>query len=1000
MKIQAIHIYGYGKLTDVIINNLQTFQVFYGENEAGKSTIMSFIHSILFGFPTKIQTELRYEPKTGSKYGGRLTVHFHDRGTAIIERVKGKAAGDVNVLLDDGTRGGETLLNELLHDVDKQLFQSVFSFNIHGLQNVQHLKGEDLGKFLFSAAAIGTDGIVIAEQTLQKKLDERFKPNGNKPSINVQLKELQQLHNELKKAERENGDYWTKIQLKEKLENELDLLIEERTDKEGQLAEIREWEKIRSSFIQYQLLQVEAHSMETAHFPIGGLNRLDRLEAAMKPIEAQKTSIEARVHALKENIYENKPHAKTLEKENEIQAVIESIPVWERILQEKEERSIQLRSIDEELSILGEKLHIEIEEEKVRAIDTSVIHKEKVIKAVENQKKLHSKKMELDERFEEERNTLVDLEDKIEKVKSNLLTDEERTELLKKQTVYKDKKQIEQELQEIRERMIHLTNEQSRTRQEQLSNKRRDRFQFSFFTIMFACLVIWGLLNSHWFMAVIGSVGFVFSLYSILKKSPAITGDLITDELASLQEREQLRIASLSKIGLMENEDVEGLLTIDDERQSQYRHHQLLWQQSNDNYEKIIRSYEEWEVLSAEVHSEINCLGQKLNLPEHIVKSHLLEAFTFIEQVKALLREKTYLNERQILGEQKLTSINDLFNELNQLLDRKPAKIHEGAFLLRKKLKEEMEKQITQRERKEKLSELEAEWEMNHSKYLHYQQEVSALLAVTQAVSVEEFIKIGNLAEKKIALEGELQNLKLKVKMSSLTDERMKALVSIDNLSNIVMENESRLSHIEKEVPSLQRRLAETKYEITLIEDGGTYADILHTFKMKKAEFDEAAKEWATYATAKDILKRTVNRFKEEKLPKIVKAAERYFSLLTGERYKRVYLNQENGLFHIENKNGLIFEAKELSQATAEQLYISFRLGLAEIVFEKYAMPIIIDDSFVNFDQERTENVIRLFKSITGVQILFFTCQRHLMPYFSEEEVIEINHLTSMPSSF
>ncbi|UTW70060.1 AAA family ATPase [Anaerobacillus sp. HL2] len=48
--------------------------IFLGENEAGKSTIMAFIRSVLFGFPTKLQSELRYEPRLGGRYGGSLTL--------------------------------------------------------------------------------------------------------------------------------------------------------------------------------------------------------------------------------------------------------------------------------------------------------------------------------------------------------------------------------------------------------------------------------------------------------------------------------------------------------------------------------------------------------------------------------------------------------------------------------------------------------------------------------------------------------------------------------------------------------------------------------------------------------------------------------------------------------------------------------------------------------------------------------------------------------------
>ena len=50
MKINKIEIYGFGKWNNVIFDLKQDLQVFYGLNEAGKSTLRQFIYSILFGF--------------------------------------------------------------------------------------------------------------------------------------------------------------------------------------------------------------------------------------------------------------------------------------------------------------------------------------------------------------------------------------------------------------------------------------------------------------------------------------------------------------------------------------------------------------------------------------------------------------------------------------------------------------------------------------------------------------------------------------------------------------------------------------------------------------------------------------------------------------------------------------------------------------------------------------------------------------------------------------
>src|SRR5690606_13094759 len=156
MMIKEVHIYGYGKFEQFRVS-FAPYHIVYGKNEAGKSTLMSFIHSILFGFPLKQQSDLRYEPKTNSKYGGQVILKSETWGEIRIERVKGRATGDVTVYLEDGSRGGEELLKKVLNGMDKETFQSIFSFNIHGLQQVDRLHGEELNQFLFSTSAIGTD---------------------------------------------------------------------------------------------------------------------------------------------------------------------------------------------------------------------------------------------------------------------------------------------------------------------------------------------------------------------------------------------------------------------------------------------------------------------------------------------------------------------------------------------------------------------------------------------------------------------------------------------------------------------------------------------------------------------------------------------------------------------------------------------------------------------------------------------------------------------------
>ena len=49
MKILSLHIDGFGKLNDLDLSFEDGLNVLYGKNEAGKSTLHTFIRGMLFG---------------------------------------------------------------------------------------------------------------------------------------------------------------------------------------------------------------------------------------------------------------------------------------------------------------------------------------------------------------------------------------------------------------------------------------------------------------------------------------------------------------------------------------------------------------------------------------------------------------------------------------------------------------------------------------------------------------------------------------------------------------------------------------------------------------------------------------------------------------------------------------------------------------------------------------------------------------------------------------
>ena len=76
----------------------------------------------------------------------------------------------------------------------------------------------------------------------------------------------------------------------------------------------------------------------------------------------------------------------------------------------------------------------------------------------------------------------------------------------------------------------------------------------------------------------------------------------------------------------------------------------------------------------------------------------------------------------------------------------------------------------------------------------------------------------------------------------------------------------------------------------------------------------------------------------------------------------------------VENNRGEYVEAYKLSTGTIDQLYLALRLSMIDDL-SKERLPIILDESFAYFDNERLENVLRYLKEeLHDHQTLIFTC--------------------------
>ncbi|ENE8220982.1 AAA family ATPase [Listeria monocytogenes] len=341
MRITSIDIIGYGKWSDAHFNNIANFQVFYGENEAGKSTIMAFIHSILFGFPTKQQSIPRMEPKNGGPYGGRLTLEDTPLGKVIIERLKGKATGDVRIYYGDGQTAGEEKLPEIIGEIDRNTYEAIFSFDIHGLQNIHQWKKKEFERYLLATGTTGSDALLKGAEALQKKLDSLYKPSGRNPLINQQLKKVKEAQQAFQNAKKQNAQYEELINEKEQAIVRQTELQKEKTTMRVELDALATLADLWPLYQEWKALSNKASETTEATFPPDGVIRLEHLHLREKEWQNQLIQLEERQkNLISNNNYEHS--AFFAENEAEVTYLIETYGAFG-------EREIQLKNLKQEI---------------------------------------------------------------------------------------------------------------------------------------------------------------------------------------------------------------------------------------------------------------------------------------------------------------------------------------------------------------------------------------------------------------------------------------------------------------------------------------------------------------------------------------------------------------------------------------------------------------------------------------------------------------------------
>ncbi len=101
---------------------------------------------------------------------------------------------------------------------------------------------------------------------------------------------------------------------------------------------------------------------------------------------------------------------------------------------------------------------------------------------------------------------------------------------------------------------------------------------------------------------------------------------------------------------------------------------------------------------------------------------------------------------------------------------------------------------------------------------------------------------------------------------------------------------------------------------------------------------------------------------------------------ITGGAYKKVVLDDELGVRLWRGEHLLM--AEQISRGTLEQVYFALRMAAAKFLYEE-EFPVILDETFVYYDDKRLGETLKWLSKNCG-QVILFTCQKREMEIMKE----------------
>ncbi len=379
MRLDEFHVEGFGHFRDHASGPLNAkITVLHGPNEAGKSTLLAFIRTILFGFPARGR-DAHYPPLAGGRHGGRIMLVSDSGERYTLERFAGPRGGPYSLRDDAGQLEVDpAALQRLTGYATLDLFSNVFAFSLDEVQSGGLMNNSEVAGRLYSVG-MGASGLPEFLKNLSSRRDALFRPRGSAQRIAGLLRALNDIDGQLRLIQGNAAEYHRLTTWQDFILQELEKADGEISNLNLRLSEIRRLLEGWDDWVALEELESQLSEMvDLEGFPESAIERLGEHQDRVRHAAADRETEAAEMDVISESAGAVIADDALRDDADYIEAIRRARSSFDDSVRDIPERQFELREMEDVLSNRLRELGTGWNEKSLDDLDSSLAVRQRV----------------------------------------------------------------------------------------------------------------------------------------------------------------------------------------------------------------------------------------------------------------------------------------------------------------------------------------------------------------------------------------------------------------------------------------------------------------------------------------------------------------------------------------------------------------------------------------------------------------------------------------------